>query len=518
MSESSNAAFDLIVVGSGAAGLSAALRAADLKASVAVLTAGQLLAGSSPRAQGGIAAAVGADDAPALHAADTLAVGGGLNDAIAVDVLTHEGSRSLQRLWDGGVPFEDDLGLEAGHARRRILHAGGGATGRVLTTALLERASQDQRISLHAHAQVSALETRAGRVVGVRAGHHLFTAGAVVLATGGYAALWGRSTNGPESRGAGLVLAWRVGASLADLEFVQFHPTALSLPDRPAFLLSEALRGEGARLVDEAGREVVDPLLPRDVLARALSRDLRRGGSVFLSLRHLEPGRVYARFGQLASAIQEFGLDLARDLLPVAPAAHYCMGGIRTDTWGRTDVGGLYAAGEVACSGVQGANRLASNSLLECLVFGARAAEAALSDTPGTTAEWNTTELPAVWTSPARSRPSGETTLTGDVVVLGDVERFEALDAVVLGARLDADLSVERRVDRLSRFVRELPDPESANSGDLLLAALISRAALLRRESRGAHFRPDAPQSDPAWRGRIHWRRANAPAFEEVLA
>jgi L-aspartate oxidase len=350
---------------------------------------------------------------------------------------------------------------------------------------------------------VSSLALEGGRVVGARVGRRLITAGAVVLATGGYAALWGRTTNAPESRGSGLALAWRAGASLADLEFVQFHPTALDLPGRPAFLLSEALRGEGARLLDVHGNEVVDPLLPRDVVARALHRHLRRQGRVFLSLQHLAPQRVYARFGQLAVRLRDdFGLDLARDALPVAPAAHYCMGGIRTDTWARTDVPGLYAAGEVACSGVQGANRLASNSLLECLVFGSRAAEAALRDTRHAAATWTTTGLAA----PARYARSSS-----------GLDPIQVLDAGELGARLDADLGVERRADRLQRLVADFADPRVARSNDLLLTSLIASAALLRRESRGAHFRADAPNPAPAWRGRIHWRRAHAPAFEEVL-
>jgi L-aspartate oxidase len=494
-------AFDLIVVGSGAAGLSAALRAteADARVRVAVLTAGALLAGSSPRAQGGVAAAVGADDAPALHAADTLAVGAGLNDAAAVDVLTREGSRSVQQLWDAGT-FEDDLGLEAGHARRRILHAGGGATGQVLTSALLERAVRQPRISLHDHSRVSALLKSGDRVGGARVGNRLFTGSAVILATGGYAALWGRSTNARESRGAGTVLAWRAGASLADLEFVQFHPTALSLADRPAFLLSEALRGEGGRLVDADGAEIVNPLLARDVVARALYRHLQRGGRAFLTLQHLEPAPVYERFKGLAATLRGFGLDLARDRLPIAPAAHYCMGGVRTDTWGRTDLPGLYAAGEVACTGVQGANRLASNSLLECLVFGARAAEAALEDGRDAAAVWKTAALPA-----QEIRPAPHT--------------LAAIDPSVLGARLDADVGVERDPRRLSRLIADLPEPVAAEASDLLLASLVARAALLRRESRGAHFRIDAPFTtpDPVWRGRIHWRRAYPPAFEEVI-
>ena len=503
--------FELIVVGSGAAGLSAALRAADLGASVCVLTAGRLLAGSSARAQGGVAAAVGADDAPALHAADTLAVGAGLNDSVAVDVLTREGSRSLQPMWAAGTPFEDTLGLEAGHARRRILHAGGGATGQVLTSALLDRAARHPRISLIDHAPVSSLEKHQARIVGVRVGQRRYTAGAVILATGGYGALWARSTNGPENRGSGLGLAWQAGASLADLEFVQFHPTALSLPGRPALLLSEALRGEGARLVDAAGVEIVDPLLARDVVARGLHRHVRAGGRAFLSLQHLDPTRIHQRFGVLAAGLRDVaGLDLARDRLPVAPAAHYCMGGIRTDTWGRTEVPGLYAAGEVACSGVQGANRLASNSLLECLVFGARAAEAALTDTRETIATWRT--------KPFNSLPHSQRSERSERIGTVSEGRsvFEAVDAAVLGARLDADLAVERNAPRLNRLIADLPAPDDARATDLLIASLAARAALLRAESRGAHFRTDAPELDPTWRGRIHWRRAHPPAFEEV--
>ena len=323
----------------------------------------------------------------------------------------------------------------------------------------------------------------------------------MVLATGGYAALWSRTTNAPETRGSGLALAYQAGATLADLEFVQFHPTALALEGAPALLLSEALRGEGARLIDDDDHDVIDPLLPRDVLARALHRELAGGRRVYLSLRHLDPDHVYAHFSSLAAKLTDAsGLNLARDRLPVAPAAHYCMGGIRTDTWGRTDVAGLYAAGETACSGVQGANRLASNSLLECLVFGARTAEAALEDAGKHAATWDT--IPLLTRAPAV---------------------HSALRATIeapLGTALDRDVGVERNGDELAHLIADLPDPDAGTtpSADLQVAALITRAALLRRESRGAHFRTDYPESDPSWRGRIHWRRGQAPVFEEVSA
>lgn len=509
---------DLIVVGSGVAGLAAALAAAGAGATVDLLTAGDLLAGSSPRAQGGVAAAVGADDSPALHAADTFAVGAGLNDARAVVVLVEEGRIAVEQLLAGGVPFERDaagpeLGLEAGHGRRRILHAGGGATGWTLTSALLERAAAHPRITIRAHSPVERLHLTDGRVTGAYTNARLMRAGAVVLATGGYAGLWGRTTNAPESRGGGLTLAWQAGASLADLEFVQFHPTALALPGHPAFLLSEALRGEGARVVDAAGQKVAEPLLPRDELARAIHRYRREHGPVFLSMRHLDPAFAPSHFPTIARQLAAWGLHIATDLLPIAPAAHYCMGGVRTDSDGRTDVSGLYAAGEVACTGVQGANRLASNSLLECLVFGARAALASLSDPRGAIASWKTGDLPAA---------AGDDAMAAMPLVAGGLERGAitlegtgALSRDDLGARLDRDLGVERDGATLRRLIVTLERATSTAAAPLP-AALAARAALLRRESRGAQFRADAPVTDERWRGRIHWRQGQPPRFEPV--
>ncbi|MCL4508826.1 MAG: FAD-dependent oxidoreductase [Chloroflexi bacterium] len=499
---SESPAADLLVVGSGAAGLVAALSAASRGASVMLLTASELTSGSSPRAQGGVAVAIGPDDGPRQHAADTLAVGAGLNDRSAVDTLTRDGIVAVQALWRAGMPFDGEpgipeLGLEAGHRTHRILHAGGGATGAALVKTLLSHVIDHPRITVRVHARVSDLLIEDGRVRGARAGACVYPAHAVLLATGGYAALWQRTTNASESRGDGLAIAYRAGAAVADLEFVQFHPTALLLPGRPSFLLSEALRGEGARVVDEQEHPVVNPLLPRDQLARALASYRRERGSVFLSLRHLDAGHVRRRFSSLDQQLQDWGLDLARDLLPIAPAAHYCMGGIRTDVDGRTSVAGLYAAGEAACTGVQGANRLASNSLLECLVFGQRAASCALADRPQA-AGWEVGPLPV-------SLSHQWNASVGTVA------------SSTLAALLDSHLGIERDAQGLHELVTSLPNPDDPTTpNDVLVAALAARAALLRQESRGAHYRSDAPYTCDCWRGRIHWRREEAPQFERV--
>lgn len=495
---------DLIVIGSGVAGLSAALAAADAGASVLLVTASALSSGSSWRAQGGMAAAIGRDDRPAYHAADTLAVGASLNDRRAVGVLVREGRREAAALLESGVPFEGepgspDLGLEAGHGHRRILHAGGGATGEMLSSSLLASVMHHEQVRLIDNTPIDALIAEDGRVSGVMGRGKSYRARAVVLASGGYAGLWGRSTNPPENQGAGLYLAWRAGATLADLEFVQFHPTALDLPGAPAYLLSEALRGEGALLVDAGGREVVDALLPRDVVARAIARHTREVGQVYLSLRHLDPDYIRERFSAIACHLREWGVDLASDLVPVAPAAHYCMGGVRTDTEGRTDVPGLYVAGEAACTGAQGANRLASNSLLECLVFGRRSALAALSDPRDRRALWHTGDLPV-----------GET-------VSGTGAEASSFEGEGLGGLLDRYLGVVRDATGLKALIASLPNPEAEGAQPgYVIAGLAARSALLRTESRGAHYRADAPETKPAWQGRILWQRGLPPRFEEV--
>lgn len=495
----------LIVIGSGVAGLAATLAAAEAGAQVLLVTASTLPSGSSWWAQGGIAAAIGDDDDPHLHASDTLSVGVGLNDRHAVDVLVEDGRRIVLDLFKSGVPFDGhegkpDMGLEAGHSRRRILHAGGGATGEMVSDALLDRVLRDPNVQILTKTPVDRLLVEEGRVVGVESEDTKYRGRAVLLATGGYAGLWGRSTNPSGTRGFGLWLSWLAGASLADLEFVQFHPTALNVPGVPSFLLSEALRGDGALLVNAKGEQIVNPLLPRDVVARAIARHIADSGPVYLTMRHLDPS-VKGHFGSIARQLAKWNIDLGRDLIPVAPAAHYCMGGVRTDVDGRTDLPGLYAAGEVACTGVQGANRLASNSLLECLVFGERAAKAAVSDGRAACADFTLGALP----------------LSADLEAILPDSGSSIYPEEELGPRLDRDLGVARNATGLAALAADLPNPLADVPAGHLVASLATRAALLRAESRGAHYRTDATETLREWQGRITWRRNQPPKFQEVI-
>ncbi len=468
MSPSDPLRVDVAVVGAGAAGLYAALSAAAEGAHVALVTRSPLAQTASFWAQGGIAAALADDDSPELHADDTLAAGRNAARAGAVRVLCEESPgrvRDLERL---GVSFDADrhgnlaLGLEGGHSRRRIVHAGGSATGRRITRELSALAAVHERIEVLEPRAATSLTTHEGRCVGLvarpRRGDPLpLLARAVVLATGGMAALWERSTNPRGAVGAGLLLADSAGAALADLEFMQFHPTALRLEGaRDGFLITEAVRGEGATLLDADGERFVDELAPRDQVALAIQAELQRSGSdsVGLDMRSVD----LARFPNIAAALEEVGIDPRRDLIPVAPAAHYTMGGVATDIDGRSSVPGLYAVGEAACTGLHGANRLASNSLAECFVFGRRAALAAVADP----------EPPAV------AAPD-ETIRT-----LPPPDETRAALWQRAGLRRDPD------------GLRELlGDP-------FPLARLIGASALAREESRGAHQRVDRPDTDPA--------------------
>jgi len=433
---------DIAVVGAGVAGLTAALTAADAGGSVLVLTKGAVDSSNSWAAQGGIAAALGPDDDPALHADDTVAAGRGLCRASAVELLTHEAPARIADLVELGVEFDEGLGREGGHSRNRVVHAGGAETGRRVAEVLAARAREHPRICID--------ELRVDCVAEV-------PARAVVLATGGYAALWERSTNPRGAVGDGLMLARAAGAALADLELVQFHPTAL-LDD--GYLLSEALRGAGATLLDDDGERFTDELAPRDVVARAVAA---RSGAA-LDLRGIER----ERYPTLMATLERAGYDPAGEPIPVSPAAHYAIGGVVTDLDGRTSVPGLYAAGECACTGVHGANRLASNSLLECLVFGRRAGASAVEG-PALVSE---TAFP--WPASAQS------------------------------AGLWRDAGLIRNADGLTRL---LDSPSE-------LVRLIAESALARTESRGVHFRDDYPTEDDALAGHLVVRPGGRPELE----
>ncbi len=454
---------DLLVVGGGVAGLFASLCAAS-EGRVLLLAKGPLLSSTSTLAQGGIAAAVGDDDAPELHALDTLVAGRDLCRPSAVTVLSEEAPARIRDLVELGVEFGEGLGLEGGHSRRRVVHAGGAATGDRVARVLAERVLSHPRIRVAEGERMLGLSRLGDRCAGAVTDAGVVSARATLLATGGASALWRRTTNPSGTVGEGIAAAYRAGAAAADLEFVQFHPTALV---DSSLLLSEALRGEGAVLLDDSGRRFTDELAPRDVVAR----EIAARGTALLDLRAIDRDR----FPTLMGTLEEKGYDPAEVPIPVAPAAHYTVGGIVTDLDGRSEVPGLYAAGECAATGVHGANRLASNSLLECLVFGRRAALAALGE-PG---------LPASQPAPADAPP---------------VEPVTS--------------ALRRRLWRDCGLIRDAAGLERLRTAPHLLTRLIAESALVREESRGSHFRADFPAESAAFVRHVVLRQGSEPVLE----
>ena len=493
---------DFLIIGSGIAALRAAV-ALESAGDVLVLTKAGTRAGNTGYAQGGIAAAVGPGDSPARHLADTMAAGDGLCDERAVGVLVEEGPRYVRELLEWGAAFDrapdgsPELALEAAHSARRVLHAHD-ATGREIGRVLWERVSPMANVRVIAHARATALIVEQGRCAGVRfvqedGATRVARAPRTLLATGGAGQVFRETTNPAVATGDGIAIAYLGGAAVAELEFVQFHPTALKMEGQPRFLLSEALRGEGARLVNAAGQpfmERYDPagdLAPRDRVARGIVLESQRThGEIFLTLDRLDPAYVHQRFPLISAACRRAGLDLATDRIPVGPAAHYAMGGVVTDLDGRTTMPGLFAAGEVACTGVHGANRLASNSLLEGLVFGARAGLAMRSGDmapidPSTRDGYETAVSPRV----VNERASGLAVSSVQDVMWEDVGLF-------------------RDARGLRHAIEELGPEGLDEPGVQTVGRLIARAALRREESRGGHFRLDFPaHDDRRWRRRI---------------
>ena len=493
------------MIGSGIAGLQTAWRASD-HGEVAVLTKRTLKDSATAYAQGGIAAALGAGDSPELHKTDTLAAGAALCDAAAVEVLVAEGPARVRELASAGAQFDTDdagrftLGREAAHSRKRIVHAKGDQTGAEVALALIARVQERANIQVLETARALDLIVEQGRCCGVRAnvgGRAIeIIADATVLATGGCGQLYRHTTNPQVATGDGYAIAHRAGATLADMEFVQFHPTALETSENPLALISEAVRGEGATLLNDRGtrfmskRHKLAELAPRDIVAREIFREQQTGSRVWLDARKM--GRAFGRrFPGILQLCLNRGIDPRRELIPVTPAAHYMMGGIITDLAGRSSLERLYACGEVSRTGVHGANRLASNSLLEGLVFAERVARDAV----------NQPKLPRV---PRRGDWEVETLRDrGAAQVAAEEIRRVMWEHAGISRDAKGLTAARKSLEALrSRLTGDMT--EELNMVDT--ARLIVASALKRKESRGGHFRRDFPKPRNAWRGKhIEW-------------
>jgi len=516
--------FDTIVIGSGLAGLTAAFHASK-NGKVAIITKSQLDTSNSYYAQGGIAAAITKEDSPDLHFHDTVVAGRGLCEKDAVDVLVNEGRDRILELIDMGMQFDEVdgnfvLGLEGGHSKRRILHAGGDATGKELTCFMLKKATKQPNVSAFEYTAVTRLIIENGECLGAEAidfqtGKNIvFQAKACILATGGLSRIFSRSTNPHTATGDGIALAYEAGARLADMEFIQFHPSALSIANKDAFLISEAVRGEGAWLLNDQGERFmkdVHPLAelaPRDIVAFSIFKQMQKNKkqNVFLSLSHLDPVTIKTRFSNIYKKLKEYGYDMTSDLLPIAPAAHYMVGGIRTDLNAETNIPGLFACGEVASTGVMGANRLASNSLLECLVFGKRASDQAAKRTSKNVSLRKLKRL----TNLAENE---------DFFLSVKNEIADLMSSNVGIVRTGKDL--QTTYEHLGEIRNKIPkEPTDYNVLKALqtieICQLITYSAILRRESRGGHIREDFQHENPDFRLHIIQQKNKEPEFIPV--
>lgn len=504
---------DFLIVGAGVAGLRAAIELAH-SSKVLVVTKESVAESNTHYAQGGIAVAMEGDEDVSLHLKDTLAAGDGLVFQPAAEVLVREGPSRVAELIEWGAQFDRDGGIlvrtrEGAHSLARILHANGDATGAEISRSLAKIARAQKNIRFAEWTTVTGLVVADGRVIGAdlldRSNHlERVSARAVLIAAGGAGQVYSDTTNPTVATGDGVALAWQAGAELADMEFYQFHPTAFSLPGAPRFLLSEALRGEGAYLRNDRGERFMEryhPLLelaPRDVVARAITREgmgAQPGQQrvVHLDMRHVKGMDLRERFPGISAFLADYKLDLAHDLIPVRPAAHYLMGGIRTDLDGRTTLHGLYAAGEAACTGVHGANRLASNSLLEGLVFGARAARAMLDDSLQAVPVEDAPEPLALLSAEDETRVE-KFVFALQHVMWSHAGLLREDDGLRHGERAIA--VCENDLDEMARRGRSRRLAEARALTRVARAILL--AAVARTESRGAHFRNDHPKRDDA--------------------
>lgn len=517
---------DVIVIGAGIAGLFTALRASENKQSVLMITKKSLLDSNTRYAQGGIAAVISDDDSPAYHREDTLIAGAGLCSEDAVNVLVHEGPEGVNNLISMGTQFDLENGefaltKEGAHSQRRILHANGDATGYEIVRALSEKATADPGIDVWDDHFVIDLVTQDGECCGAIVqkpdGQRLHVRGkATILCSGGTGQLYRYTTNPDVATGDGIAMAYRAGALIQDMEFVQFHPTSLCYPGAPRFLISEAVRGEGAFLRNIRGERFMEryhhqlELAPRDVVARAIVSEMEETKStfVYLDITHESPEMVKHRFPTIYEFCLQYGLDLTTDWIPVAPAAHYMMGGVKTDLFGETNIRRLFACGEVSSTGVHGANRLASNSLSEAIVFGKRIVDSIM-------------KLPELETKPVIERNQPRSSAPMQAVV----EKRLKLQKVMVryaGLRRDAH-GLERGLEELKRqlpfFQSVLTKREEYEFANLLTCAILTtESALQREESRGGHYREDFPEkNDQVWRKHTVMHRLQGTTEERII-
>lgn len=496
---------DLLIIGSGLAGLYAALYASKF-AKVTLITKSTLIESNSYWAQGGIAAAVDPEDSPVFHKEDTINAGRGLCNTEAVNVLVKEGKERILDLINLGMEFDSDehglmLGLEGGHSKRRVLHAGGSSTGKKMVEFLISAVEKSSEIDVLELATVTDLISDNKTCFGAWAykqdsdEYLMIKSKSTILATGGASALYRRTTNPEGATGEGIYLSYKAGAEIMDMEFVQYHPTSFYSDDGESFLITETVRGEGAHLLDHRGKRFMKKyhklaeLAPRDIVSNSIYSEIKESGKnfVYLTLSHLDRSFIIKRFSNIYGQCLNHGFDLTSDLIPVAPAAHYTVGGVRTGLSGETNLKGLFACGEVTCTGVHGANRLASNSLLECIVFSNRAVDGAKENLEGEFVFEDPNDVPTLLSD---TNPD-------------DKEQFKELKELIL-ANNHNFLGIVRNNNDLEVYISELNELsvlKDSLSGwfkfkldsMIKVSSLIATSALLRKESRGAHIREDFP-------------------------